>query len=765
MENGMDELVGEFLAESFESLDQLDRDLVALEQEPRDLEVLESIFRTVHTIKGTCGFLGFSQLESITHGGENLLSLLRDGVATVDADIATALLAMTDAVRQILREIENTQAEGDGDYTQLVTTLEGLEARAKRGDAAEPGPEPRKLIGEILVDAGDVTEVDVAVGLINQEHGDDRKLGEILVATGVVEPDQVADALVEQHQEKSSVAETTLRVDVGLLDQVMTLVGELVLTRNQILQYASTQYVDPAFANTTQRLNVITTELQAGVMKTRMQPIGSVWSKFPRVVRDLATQFGKRVRIEMEGEPTELDKTIIDAIRDPLTHIVRNSVDHGIETPEQRVNAGKPEEGVLLLRAFHEGGQVNIEIVDDGAGIDVERVKAKAAERGLVSAEQAARMNDREAVNLVFLPGLSTAEKVSNVSGRGVGMDVVRTNIEKIGGTLDLQTRYGHGTRITMKIPLTLAIVPALIVSSGGDRYAIPQVSVVDLVGLDGEQARKAIEQVHGAPVYRLRGRILPIVYLHRELEITGVDDDASAAIVVVQAGDRQFGLVVDRVNDTEEIVVKPLSPQLKDIAAFSGCTIMGDGQVALILDVLGLAPRAHAVSGLPEQPGVGDAGHRTADADRETETLLVLQVGEDGRAAIPLSAVDRLDAFKRSAVEHTAGGDVVQYRGTILPLVDLGGTLGYRSSGLASDTLQVVVFAQGKRTVGFVVERIVDVVEQVATVHQPSDRAGIVGTLVVQGAVTDLLDVHEIAQSLAPWYEQAAVEEELTRA
>jgi two-component system, chemotaxis family, sensor kinase CheA len=781
MENGMDELLGEFLVESFENLDQLDQDLVALEQDPRDLEVLKSIFRTIHTIKGTCGFLGFSKLESITHVGENLLSLLRDGVATVDADIATALLAMTDSVRQILGEIENTEAEGDGDYTQLVATLERLEQRAKHGDApaADEAPEPEpavdaepehdKRLGEMLVDAGEVTEVDVTVGLINQEHGDDRKLGEILVEAGAVEPQQVADALVEQKEVKTSVADTTLRVDVGLLDQVMTLVGELVLARNQILQYANAQDAEPAFVNTTQRLNMITTELQAGVMKTRMQPIGNVWSKFPRVVRDLATQFGKRVRIEMEGKDTELDKTIIEAIKDPLTHIVRNSVDHGIETPEQRAAAGKPEEGVLFLHAYHEGGQVNIEIIDDGAGIDLERVKAKAVERGLISAEQAQRMNDREAVNLIFLPGLSTAEKVSNVSGRGVGMDVVRTNIEKIGGTLDMQTRYGHGTTIKVKIPLTLAIVPALIVSSGGDRYAIPQVSLLELVGLDGEQARKGIELVHGAPVYRLRGQILPIVYLNRELEIADIEDNTSLTIVVLKADDRQFGLVVDTVNDTEEIVVKPLSPQLKGIPAFSGCTIMGDGQVALILDVLGLAQRAHVVSELQEQHGSGDSSVRTGDVSGETETLLVLQVGDDGRTAIPLSMVDRLEEFKRSAVEHTAGRDVVQYRGTILPLVDIGATLGYLPSSMVSDTLQVVVYSHAgsargaagqPRMVGFVVDRILDIVEQVATVHQAADRAGIVGSLVVQGQVTDLLAVEEIIQSLTPWYEQTAVEE-----
>jgi two-component system chemotaxis sensor kinase CheA len=455
----MDELVGEFLVESFENLDQLDQDLVSLEHHPNDPEVLRRIFRTIHTIKGTCGFLGFSKLESITHVGENLLSLLRDGVATVDADIATALLAMTDAVHEILVEIENSEAEGDGDYTQLVATLERLEERAKNGDrpehatVAEPESEHGKRIGELLVAAGEVTEVDVAVGLINQEYGDERPLGEILVESGAVEQWQVAEALAEQKEVKSSVTDTSLRVDVGLLDRVMTLVSELVLARNQILQYASTQAVEPSFANTIQRLDTITTELQAGVMKTRMQPIGNVWSKLPRVARDLARQFGKQVRIEMEGNDTELDKTIIEAIKDPLTHIVRNSIDHGIETPDARRAAGKPDEGVLFLRAYHEAGLVIIEINDDGAGIDLERVKAAAVERGFISFDHAADMGDREAVNLIFMPGLSTAPKVSNVSGRGVGLDVVRTNIEKIGGTLDLQTRHGAGTTITVKIP------------------------------------------------------------------------------------------------------------------------------------------------------------------------------------------------------------------------------------------------------------------------------------------------------------------------
>lgn len=346
-----------------------------------------------------------------------------------------------------------------------------------------------------------------------------------------------------------------IRVDVGQLDKLMNLVQELVLARNQILQFSTSQK-DSAFLNTTQRLNLITTELQEGVMKARMQPIDNVWNKFPRVVRDLTIACGKQVSVEMEGKDTELDKTIIEAIKDPLTHLIRNSIDHGIETPKERVAAGKPTEGRLFLRAFHEGGQVNIEISDDGAGINVDRVKRKAVERGLITPEQASRMSEREAVNLIFLPGFSTAEKVTNVSGRGVGMDVVKTNIEKTGGMVDVQNAQGQGTTIRINIPLTLAIIPALIVTSGGDRYAIPQISLLKLVRLEGDEATKGIEMIHGAPVYRLRGRLLPLVYLNKELGTAAAEDGSTpkndvSNIVVLQADGNQFGLIVDEVNDT----------------------------------------------------------------------------------------------------------------------------------------------------------------------------------------------------------------------
>jgi two-component system chemotaxis sensor kinase CheA len=532
----------------------------------------------------------------------------------------------------------------------------------------------------------------------------------------------------------------------------MNLVGELVLARNQVLQFTS-QRTDSAFLATSQRLNLITTELQGSVMKTRMQPIGNVWSKLPRVVRDLATACGKQVRIEMEGKETELDKTIIEAIKDPLTHIVRNSADHGIEKPEVRVARGKPEEGCLKMRAYHEGGQVNIEISDDGGGIDIERVKQKALQRGLLTSEQISCMSDHEALHLIFLPGFSTAEKITNVSGRGVGMDVVKTNIEKIGGTVDLQSQPGLGTTLKIKIPLTLAIIPALIVTSGGDRFAIPQVSLLELVRLEGEQALKQIEFIHGAPIYRLRGQLLPLAYLNRELKIneTSAADSAAVNIVVVQADGHPFGLVVDEINDTEEIVVKPLGKQLKGVASFAGATIMGDGRVALILDVLGIAQSASVVAEVRDR-SIKEATSQARKAADPRQTLLLFEAGQGSRMAIPLSMVARLEEFPKSQVERSGDQEVVRYRGQILPLIRVSNYVpAVTAVSKENDPMQVVVYSEQGRSVGLVVGRINDIVQENITVKRHAHGNGIFGSVVIQEKVTDLLDVQSIIRAADP--------------
>ncbi|MGK7900614.1 MAG: chemotaxis protein CheA [Hormoscilla sp.] len=726
----IDEDVKAFLVESNENLNQLEGDLVALEQNPADQELLNRIYRALHTLKGNCGFLGLEKLQSVAHAAENLLSFLRDRALTVNPEIASALLQVIDAVRQILTTLEGTGSEGDRDDTALVETLQQLQG-------GNPPVAETESTTEILPHA--------------------------------------PSPLPEVHT--ATVADSSIRVDVNLLDKLMNLVGELVLCRNQLVEFAAQQQAasrqtDSKFVATSQRLNQVTAELQEGVMKTRMQPIRTIWSKFPRLVRDLSVNLGKQIQLEMEGEDTELDKTLIEAIADPLIHLVRNCVDHGIEQPEVRTALGKLATGRLFLRAFHESGHVNIEISDDGAGIDSNRIKEKALERGLIGAEKANQMGDQEAQNLIFLPGLSTATRVSNLSGRGVGMDVVRTNIEKINGTVDVYSPApSRGTTFKLKIPLTLAIIPTLIVTSksngpGGiqyDRYAIPQVNLLELVRLEGSQARRGIEMVHRAPVYRLRGRLLPLVDLNRELnlEVSPQEEDRDTLnIVVLQATDKPFGLVVDAINDTQEIVVKPLGKQLKGIPCFAGATIMGDGKVALILDVQGLAARAHVLSeaigptvaesksqSQQESGGVASQQHR----DR---LMLLLFAGPDNRRmAISLSRVARLEDFPGRAIERTGLMDVIQYRNQILPLIYLSACFSSGSylpmEATADDKIQVVVVhVNGEHMVGLVVDRILDIVEQEIEVKGAATQEEVLYSAVIQGRVTELIDVEAVIRN-----------------
>ncbi|TAG63698.1 MAG: chemotaxis protein CheA [Oscillatoriales cyanobacterium] len=550
----------------------------------------------------------------------------------------------------------------------------------------------------------------------------------------------------------------------------MNLVGELVLCRNQILEFANTQTAntqnDDTLKSVSSRLNLVTSELQEGVMKTRMQPIRTIWNKFPRVVRDTAFSLGKQVQLEMEGEETELDKTLIEAIANPLTHLVRNCLDHGIETSEVRVAKGKPAFGKLLLRAYHESGQVNIEISDDGGGIDPERIKSKAVQKGMFSAVDAAKMSDREALNLIFMPSFSTAEKITNISGRGVGMDVVQTHIEKISGTIDVQSQVGKGTTFKLKIPLTLAIIPTLIITTGGSRYAIPQVNLLELMRLEGEQIKK-IEMFHGTPVYRLRGRLLPLIYLNRELQLeTGIvengkksqfDTDEALNIVVVQATDKPFGLVVDAINDTQEIVVKPLGKQLKSLACFAGATIMGDGKVALILDVHGIAQKTHMTEA-QEKAILADENSRR-ESSEPPQQLLVFQGPDCRRMAIHLSRVCRLEEFPRHLLERVGKQNVVQYRNQIMPVIYLTAVFGSGSesadwgpngldgrSRAADDKLPLVVVSIGsEHQVGLVVDRILDIVEQAIDIKGAATQAGISYCAVIQGQVTEILDVDAV--------------------
>ncbi|MDT0200823.1 chemotaxis protein CheA [Nocardioides sp. AE5] len=796
------EIIAEFLVESHENLDQLDRDLVALEQDPGSRELLSSIFRTIHTIKGTSGFLAFGRLEALTHVGENLLSRLRDGEMELSAALTGTLLRMVDTVRALLAVIEESgqdasdQVDVDVVVAELKAALEGEAAPAPQVNAVpesvtapepvptpvlEPAPVPDVVPEPTATPAAEATPTPVAASAppvvppaapavaaapaapapAVAAAAPAAQVASTAPAVAAAPPaaaptapaptvparafEAPQESEVEEH--KRSVAESSVRVDVGLLDSLVQLVGELVLTRNQILQRTDTGE-DLELGRAAQRLDLVVSELQEGVMATRMQPIGQVWAKMPRIVRDLASQLGREVELQMEGHETELDRSLLEALRDPLTHLVRNSLDHGIQPPAERIAQGRPPKGRLLLQASHESGQVVIEITDDGKGIDPARVAEVAIARGVITADAAARMDPRELVNLVFRPGFSTAEAVTNVSGRGVGMDVVRTNLERIGGTVDIVSKVGQGTTVRVRIPLTLAIIPALVVAHDGERYAIPQSNLVELVKVEGDALERDVEFLAGAPVMRLRGHLLPLVSLTEALA-TGTGEfrdwrdrapDASLTVVVVQADDTRFGLCVDDVQDTQEIVVKPIGRLLKGLDLYAGATIMGDGRVALILDVPGLAQHRNLAATAAEE-----TARQAASTDRTA--LLVMEIASGRRAAMPLVDVSRLEEFDIAQLEHSGAGEVVQYRDGILPLVRLAPAIGLVDTPGERSKVNVIVHELGAHRVGIVIDQVLDVVETELVRSDVGRREGVLGSAVVQDRVTDLVDLAAVVE------------------
>ncbi|MGA3011125.1 MAG: chemotaxis protein CheW [Terracidiphilus sp.] len=731
----MDELTREFLIESQEGLDRMERCLTDLEERPKDAGLIAEIFRSVHTIKGTTGFLGFKRLEKLAHAGENLLGQLRDGKLTANRSIITGLLHLLDGLRSILKTIEADSNEGEGEDAGLIAQLEQLQtpvkARAKRlaharvGAASatvplsEPAPEPPPVPEPTFVREESVSAEPVRA------------------ATQVpIEPE--SDQARPRAQ--GTAAESTLRVDVTLLNRMMNLVGELVLTRNQVLQATS---ADPRMTLLSRRLDMVTADLRESVMKARMQPVSNIFSKMPRIVRDLSQTLGRRVRLQVEGQDTELDKSLLEAIKDPLTHAVRNSLDHGIEPPDLRVAAGKEPEGTLKLRAAQEGSHVIIEVYDDGAGISVEKIRKKAVERGLITAQRASRQSDRELLQLIFVPGFSTAAAVTNVSGRGVGMDVVRTNVEKIGGKVEIDSHVGKGTTLRMRIPLTLAIIPALIVRSLNQSFALPQGALSELVHIPPEQAASAIEWIENAPLYRLRGNLLPLVFLDRLL-MPGVEQKMVAErdnfIAVLDADGRRFGLVVDGLADPEEIVVKPLSAVLKTIGLFSGATVLGSAELALILDPGSIALKA-GVS-LREEDAVFVNESETDACAAALEYLLVEAAGR--QAAVPLADVLRIEQLPLKRIEYIGYRPVLNFDGQLLPVEDSGGVLA-SVEGNPQAQIIVVVCREGNRHVGIAVSHVLDVAAGGDLFEAgTTQRTG--GVTLLKNRVTGVVDLGAVA-------------------
>ena len=695
-----DELTREFLIESQEGLDRMERCLTELEEKPQDAELIGEIFRAVHTIKGTTGFLGFKRLETLAHAGENLLGLLREGKLTANRPLITGLLELLDGLRSILKSIETKASEGEGDDAVLISQLEALQMPAQV-EAKEP---VCAQVGVASASAPPPSKIRSA-----------QPVASAPVITAPEEPVPAAAPALKAPAEAESeaarprvqtAAESTLRVDVAVLNRMMNLVGELVLTRNQVLQATAS---DPKMTMLTRRLDMVTADLRESVMQARMQPVSNIFGKIPRIVRDLTQTLGRRVRLQVEGQETELDKSLLEAIKDPITHAVRNSLDHGIEPPEARQAAGKNPEGILKLRAAQEGSHVIIEVSDDGAGIDVERVRKKAIERGTITAKRAMQLSEREQLQLIFVPGLSTSDVVTNVSGRGVGMDVVRTNVEKIGGKVEIDSRFGKGTTLRMRIPLTLAIIPARIVRSMNQSFALPQGALSELVHVPAAQAATAIEWIEDAPLYRLRGKLLPLVFLDQMLKPGAEHKNASERdnfIAVLDADGRRFGLVVDGLADPEEIVVKPLSGVLKDIRLYSGATVLGNADLALILDPGAIAMKAGVA--LREEDAAREAeGETGAEAARDIEYLLVEVAGR--QAAVPLSDVLRIEQLPLNRIEYIGFRPVLNFEGQLLPVDDSGGVLTAAQGNSAAQVI-VVVCREGNRQVGIAVSHVLDV-------------------------------------------------------
>ena len=938
----MDDLLNEFLTECSESIEIVDSELVKLEQDPNDPELLGNIFRLVHTIKGTSGFLGLSRLETVAHHGENVLGNFRDGTQEVTPEAVSLILAALDCIKEILAGVEETESEPVADDSALIARLDAMYRAGKEGkpavaepdadaatvDEASPVEQSAAPTQTIFERIGGASAIDAAVEILYRKIDKDPDLArffdganmmllqgrqtEFMIKTlggpdeyggrdlrtahqglvqdglnvehfnkvaqylsealtelevpqplideiiGVVgttkndvlglddgqdaaaepvaeveaeieaeaeaeiEPEAEAEAEIEPEvpaepvaepaaeaalaagnqssPKESAVANQSIRVTVDLLENLMTMVSELVLTRNQLMQMVR-KYEDSEFQLPLQRLSHVTTDLQEGVMKTRMQPIGNAWGKLPRIIRDLSLELDKKIDLEMIGADTELDRQVLEIIKDPLTHMVRNSADHGLETPAERVAAGKPETGKVILNAFHEGGHIIIEISDDGRGINIGKVKQKAIENEIATVAELEALSEQQILQFIMKAGFSTAEKVTSVSGRGVGMDVVRTNIEKIGGQLELRSTEGRGSTVIIKIPLTLAIVSALIVECRGERYAIPQLSLVELVRISINSEHR-VERINGTPVLRLRNRLLPLVSLAKLLQLdendfdrfdefvnqpreqappvidmsvandsavsdaTGDDipdegdaevsatpvapvfdenseeaDDETESnkpetfIVVAQVGTYTFGIVVDSVFDTEEIVVKPVAPILRDISIYSGNTILGDGSVIMILDPNGIAA---ATSEVTVADQAADDAAATADAIAgERTAFLIFRAGGEEPKAVPLALIARLEEIDTDTIEHTNGTPVVQYRGQLMPLLTMNGSHQMKEEGRQP----VLVFTDRDRSMGLMVDEIVDIIEDHLNVEIGSDNAGIIGSAVIGGKATDIID------------------------
>ena len=737
-----DDILVEFIVEAREILDQLDLDFVQLEITPDDQKLVGNIFRAMHTLKGSSGFFAFKRLERVSHAGESLLGKIRDGQLTLDTQKATILLSTLDCLRAIIEGIESTHTEPAGDDSGLVENLLALAAGKETNVPLQPTTpaEPQ---------AEAISAPENTAHAVSPEPPTPPANASVVISVDDSEStDQVwapdpADII------KAQETAAPVKVSLELLDKLMNLVSEMVLARNRLLPF-TTQFSDHDFSSAVRVVDLLTLELQERMMKTRMQPIAQVWTKFPRLMRDVSNQCGKQVSLIQEGSETELDRTLLDAIRDPLVHIIRNSIDHGIELPEERISRGKPVLGKVLLRASHENGMVVIEIADDGAGVDFDLVRQRAIEKNLIPLQQAQELTDMQLLEFIFLPGFSTKSQVTNLSGRGVGMDVVKTNISNIGGSIDINSKRGVGTNIRLKIPLTLAIMPALFVRCGSEPYAIPQNSVLEMVRLDLSEATTGLEDFYGTPVFRLRNQLVPILFLNHQLEVSQdlPAADAILNIAILQSSGIRFGLVVDEVLKMQEVVVKPLGPLLKDVKDFAGATILGNGRVALILDIDGIAIQSGMVAKIQSRPL--NAESIQEKSSEEDVAMLSFELEGQSRLAIYLENVQRLEMISPKQVQRNGNRDVIQYGKEIMHLLYLNqyieGANHRKTPSIEDEVIPVIVHYTNGIPVGLVVSQVHDIIHVSKNLHEANPpQKGLLGCVSLNDQVINVIDLQEI--------------------
>lgn len=769
-----EEFINDFIEEAKTHIGALELDLVKISIEDTDKELVNNIFRAVHSIKGTAGFFNLTKIVGLAHNMENIMGEVRNDKLILTSAIIDLLLESNDCLKNMIEDVTNSE---DYDTSAIL-----LKYKADQ----EP----------ILIACREVKEELVAKEII-EEYLDDKKVIEPIEPIKKIEDSNVQKATVAVLESdfkkiKANTSEDSIRVNVSLLNNLLNLASELVLGRNQLLRGMEMHRKSMSGMDSIlQNIDHITTELQEKVMQTRMQSIANVFNKFPRIIRDMAKKLNKEIDLVIEGEDVELDKSIIEALGDPLTHLIRNAVDHGLETPEERKQAGKPQVGKIIMKAYHESGYVNVDIIDDGRGLDLEKIKKKAIEKGIIDRSELLAMKEHDITQLVFKPGFSTAEVVTDFSGRGVGMDVVKTNIEKLGGAIEIFTVPQKGTTFRLLLPLTLAIIPSIIVEVEGQKFALPQVNLQEIVRIKAGDAQRKIEFINSSEVLRLRGGLLPIIHLgdvlgikrtyldpaslEKQIEkrktVTGYtkvvqnekeevqfikmkrEVNSTIRILVIKIGSKKLGIIADKIHGSEEILVKPMPAYIKDCRCYSGVTIMGDGKTAMILDPEGIIVKANLnFTDVLNQKGSEKNIDSINEDIMEHQSILIFKCSGTETLAVDLSMVSRVEEVSPSAIEVIGDKEYIKYRGDMLRVIKPENYLPISKSKTLPEKYYVIIPKLVKYPIGLLIEKIHDTVHTIIKLNSEDIKIkGILGSSIINDRIVVLLNIYELFEIVNP--------------